>query len=205
MKKLSESLLFIFFITIILSWIFVTTHNNEHYNFLPYAVAFIAVVNELCFLNEISDDHAKDKGLISGFVISVTVSILVYFTSIHTINTLWAGVGVVLILIGCILRTWAKIVLGHYFSHTLRVLENHKLINHSIFKFIRHPAYSGTILLMSGFGFLFHLHAGIICFLTFFILAVRRIDIEEEMMNTFFGQQYLDYKKKSWKLFPFII
>ena len=202
MKKFRFSLLFAFIVPLSLSWgIAIYTDKSSIF----YLVAFMAVLNELFFLNEISDNYSHDKGNLSAVVISSTISVLIYFASPVENNAAMLFIGCLMVLLGCVLRTWAKATLGIHFSHTLRVLDGHKLINYGLFKFIRHPAYSGTIMLMAGFGCFLHPNAALLCFLVFFILALRRIENEEEMMEASFGYQYSLYRKSSWKLFPFVI
>ncbi|MCT2386075.1 methyltransferase family protein [Erwinia pyrifoliae] len=202
MKKFRFSLMFAFLIPLSIS-LGMTLYYGK--STLLYPIAFLAVINELFFLKEIDNSSSRDRGIISAVIISSTIGTLICFS--HPDSPLFPthSAGLLLVVMGCILRTWAKVTLGIHFSHTLRVLNNHKLINYGLFRFIRHPAYSGTILLMAGFGYFVHPNVALFCFLIFFILAMRRIDNEEEMMKESFGQQYLLYKKYSWKLFPFII
>ncbi|MEI2266237.1 methyltransferase family protein [Erwinia sp. CGal63] len=202
MKKFRFSLLFAFLTPLLVSLVAAVYLHRELF---LYPAALLAVLNELLFLREVSDAQSRDKGILSAVVISSTIAVLIYFSGSfpHTEPQLWAGA--LLVLLGCVLRTWAKITLGVHFSHTLRVITDHQLINHGLFRFIRHPAYSGTILLMAGFGCFLHPDAALLSFFIFFILAMRRIENEEEMMNASFGQQYTLYKRYSWKLFPFII
>ncbi|GKW40889.1 isoprenylcysteine carboxylmethyltransferase family protein [Pectobacterium parvum] len=202
MKKFRLSLLFAFILPLTFS-LGLALYVGK--NTLLYPVAFIAVLNEIFFLKEISDNRSRDKGMLSAVVISSTISVLMYFSSTVESPQAMILTGGLLVLLGCVLRTWAKVTLGIHFSHTLRVLDGHKLINYGLFRFIRHPAYSGTILLMTGFGCFLHLDAALLCFFVFFILAMRRIENEEEMMKQSFGHQYSLYRKYSWKLFPFVI
>lgn len=202
MKKFRFSLLFAFILPLTLSWGIALYAGKIS---LLYLVPFIAVLNELFFLNEVSDNRSRDKGILSAVVISSTISVLMYFAGTLENNVGMIFIGCLLVVLGGGLRTWAKAALGIHFSHTLRILDGHKLINYGLFRFIRHPAYSGTIMLMAGFGCFLHLDAALLCFLVFFILAMRRIENEEEMMEASFGHKYLLYRKSSWKLFPFII
>lgn len=202
MKKFRFSLLFAFLFPLALSLGFACYAGK---NILLYPVAFIAVINELIFLKEVSDNRSRDKGILSALVISSTISVLMYFAASVEHTEAMILTGCLLVLLGCIIRTWAKVTLGIHFSHTLRVLDGHKLINYGLFRFIRHPAYSGTILLMAGFGCFLHPDAALLCFFVFFILAMRRIENEEEMMKESFGHRYSLFSKYSWKLFPFVI
>ncbi|CDM91329.1 methyltransferase family protein [Xenorhabdus bovienii] len=203
MRKFRYFLFIIFLIPIIISWW--SSYLSGYRNTVPYFVASIAVLNELFFLNEVSNVKSKDQGIVSALVVSALMSLLLYFSAGRAVMYLHLLLSTVLILIGSGMRTLSKITLGIYFSHTLRIINNHKLINHGVFRLIRHPAYSGTIIIMSGFGFFVSISMGLVCFFIFFILSMRRIESEENMMMEKFGSEYLDYRKNTWKLFPFII
>ena len=49
-------------------------------------------------------------------------------------------------LLGVTIRLWARKTLGVYFSASLRTVETHELITHGIYKYVRHPAYTGNFL-----------------------------------------------------------
>jgi len=72
------------------------------------------------------------------------------------------------------------------------------------YKMIRNPMYSGLILFFS---------ANIISDFSFFSLAVfiilivvflSKIEMEEEFLNEKFGAQYVNYKKITYRLVPYI-
>ncbi|CAK8741513.1 hypothetical protein SODG_004856 [Sodalis praecaptivus] len=164
MKKFRFLLLFAFMLPLALS-LGLALYTDK--NTLLYLLAYVAVLNELFFLNEVSDDRSRDKGILSALVVSSTISVLIYFASDIESTKAFLLTGCLLVLIGCVLRTWAKVTLRIHFSHTLRVLEGHKIISCGLFRFIRHPAYCGTIFLMVGFGFLLHPIIALFCFFVF--------------------------------------
>jgi protein-S-isoprenylcysteine O-methyltransferase Ste14 len=202
MKKYRYSLLFLFSLPMAVSYIFCLKMEQ---NCNIYILLAIALVNESIFLNEISDYRSKDKGLLSAFFISITISLIVFISSENSIPLYRVIISSLLIVFGCALRTYSKFVLGLYFSHTLRIVNDHKLIETGLFKYIRHPAYTGTICLMSGFCLLLNVYFAIFFFMVFVSLALARIKNEESMMQKEFGNVYSIYKLKTWKLFPFII
>ena len=113
-------------------------------------------------------------------------------------------VGALIFIVGLIITVNAQMTLKRNYSGTLRIREGHQLITHGIYKFVRHPVYTGTLLrtfaipiyVTSLLGFLFAL-AGIPLF-------IYRIGVEEKMLIGEFGDEYLEYTKDTWKLFPYV-
>jgi len=74
-----------------------------------------------------------------------------------------------------------------------------------IYKYIRHPIYSGSIIGVLGFGLVFRaLIVLIFCLFLYFIIFRQRMIYEEQILEDKFGQEYVTYKKKTKRLIPFI-
>lgn len=78
------------------------------------------------------------------------------------------------------------------------------LVTKGIYKFMRHPLYTGTILLLSGY----FLYAPTLSVLIFLILTFIYIEIgsrlEEKKLLIEFGNEYAEYCKVVKRYFPFI-
>jgi protein-S-isoprenylcysteine O-methyltransferase Ste14 len=74
-----------------------------------------------------------------------------------------------------------------------------------LFDHIRHPGYLGTILIWGAAGLAMQnkivFAVGTILIL---IAYFYRITNEEKMLENEFGEKYIDYKKHTWRLIPFI-
>ncbi|MFB0561122.1 MAG: isoprenylcysteine carboxylmethyltransferase family protein [Candidatus Lokiarchaeia archaeon] len=107
-------------------------------------------------------------------------------------------------IVGLVISVNAQMTLKRNYSGTLRIREGHQLITHGIYKYVRHPVYTGTLLrafaitifAMSPLGFLFAL--------TGIPLFMYRIGVEEKMLIEEFGDEYLEYSKVTWKLIPYV-
>jgi len=112
--------------------------------------------------------------------------------------------GLILLPIGSAIRVQARRTLGRYFSPVVRILPDHKLIRHGIYKHIRHPGYLGELLLYFSVPLFFRSLYGffVMVFLVPFILY--RIRMEEQMLTEKFGDEYRDYMKNSKKLIPYV-
>lgn len=95
--------------------------------------------------------------------------------------------------------------LKEFYTQDIALQKNHKLITSGTHKFIRHPQYISQIISDIGLGIalLGYLIIPIVIFveLPLFILRAKK---EEEMMQDFFGEEYLEYKKNSGFIIPFI-
>jgi protein-S-isoprenylcysteine O-methyltransferase Ste14 len=114
--------------------------------------------------------------------------------------------GLVIILSGMVLRFIAIRSLGKFFTVNLTLHSNHHLITTGPFRYLRHPSYTG--LLLSFFGLGLSLNNWISLFslvIPIFVIILKRVDLEEKMLISQFGQEYLDYRKKTWKLIPGIL
>ena len=65
---------------------------------------------------------------------------------------MFASAGVVLFVAGLLLRWWAIIVLGRFFTVDVSIAEGHELIESGPYRFIRHPSYTGALLAFLGFA-----------------------------------------------------
>lgn len=113
-------------------------------------------------------------------------------------------VGVVLILAGAVIRQRAIRALGRYFSSGLRTLEEHKLVKDDLYKHIRHPAYTGFLLVWFGVPLLLSSLYGFLLMLLFIPCFLYRMKVEENMLIEKFGNEYKEYMRNSKKLIPYV-
>jgi protein-S-isoprenylcysteine O-methyltransferase len=102
-------------------------------------------------------------------------------------------------------RFWATRVLGRFYTRTLRIAGDQPVIDHGPYKVLRHPGYSGVLLMWSGAG---------LAALNWVVAAAvivgmggvywYRIRREEEMLRSVLGQPYETYRERTWKLVPFV-
>ena len=97
----------------------------------------------------------------------------------------------------------AKESFNHNVAHIK--LDDHKLINTGVYKFVRHPSYLGFYLWCLGTQLLLQ---NPICFISFaYVLNVffsNRLFEEEEALIRFFGDDYIQYKTITPTYIPFI-
>jgi len=99
-------------------------------------------------------------------------------------------------------RLLARKALGIQFSHGLRTIEEHRLATSGLYKNLRHPAYSGLMLVHLGTPLLFASGYGFLVMFLLIFPILYRIRIEEEMLVRRFGDQYINYRQRTKKLIP---
>ncbi|HEX2344096.1 MAG TPA: protein-S-isoprenylcysteine O-methyltransferase [Vicinamibacterales bacterium] len=93
--------------------------------------------------------------------------------------------------------------LGRYWSITLELRENHRLISHGIYRYVRHPMYAALFLYSVGqFLVVPNWVVGPSYLVSFGILFAFRLRAEEQMMLDAFGDEYVAYKAKTKRLMP---
>lgn len=105
---------------------------------------------------------------------------------------------------GLLIMIWARITLGKNWSGNIVIKENHELIIGGPYKYVRHPIYSGLILMVLGVVLYFNTLALVIFFGIFFWGAYYKAKKEEGILTKHFSDNYLEYKKHTKYLIPFI-
>jgi protein-S-isoprenylcysteine O-methyltransferase Ste14 len=109
------------------------------------------------------------------------------------------------VLAGMVFRQIAIYMLGRQFTVNVAILDNHMLVDTGLYRWIRHPSYTGLLISFFGCGLATNNFLSVIALLTPITWALtRRIRLEESMLADTFGQNYLAYCNKTWKLVPFI-
>ena len=114
-------------------------------------------------------------------------------------------IGLLTIIIGVLFRFSVIVSLKKEFSVDVTIKENHKLKTTGFYKFVRHPAYTGSIISFIGMGLSFN------NIFSFFVITIPvvyaflyRIKVEEKVLIENFGEEYLEYMKKTKRLIPFL-
>jgi protein-S-isoprenylcysteine O-methyltransferase Ste14 len=138
--------------------------------------------------------------------VSLITSIVIYFTRWGTFEfNLSVYVGFVLVAIGLFVRWYSIRSLGRSFQVSVTIMKDQQLIQHGIYKLIRHPSYTGLLLYYIGLGLVMHNYISILILLIGPLYAVAmRIRKEEVFLADHFGNDYLEYCKSSSRLIPFI-
>ena len=111
--------------------------------------------------------------------------------------------GLALIILGSALFIWARRALGKFYSGHVSVVEGQPLVQSGPYRFIRHPAYAGFILIALGLSLGYSSLAGLVAILFLLLPSViYRIRVEDKLLAEHFGAQFDKYAVKIARLIP---
>ena len=139
-------------------------------------------------------------GLVDGF--------LPAWTDRHDLWTMGGDsirpAGVVLFAIGCTLRIAPVFVLGNRFSGLVAIQPDHKLETGGLYKIVRNPSYDGLLITTFGWALAFRSWAGVVLTLLLIPVLISRMNAEERLLSSQFGEAYESYRARTWRLIPWI-
>jgi protein-S-isoprenylcysteine O-methyltransferase Ste14 len=110
--------------------------------------------------------------------------------------------GVALFTVGGALRLWPVYVLGNRFSGLVAIQPGHTLVTSGIYRVIRNPSYLGMLLNSLGWGLVFRSWIGVILTVATLVPLVARINAEERLLRSQFGEEYDAYRARTSRLIP---
>jgi protein-S-isoprenylcysteine O-methyltransferase len=106
---------------------------------------------------------------------------------------------------GLVLRWTAILWLGKFFTVNVNVAEDHRVIDDGPYRLIRHPSYTGAIAAFLGFGLCTgNWLATAIVVIPVTWAMLRRIRLEERVLNSALGDAYRNYSLRTKRLIPLI-
>src|SRR5438132_2068071 len=152
----------------------------------------------------------KDRGSGALIIFTVLVSIIL------ALSLGYAGVGplpdwvfypgIFLMLLGVLVRQWAIAVLGRFFSLTVRVAEDHRVVEQGPYRLVRHPSYTGVLITFIGLALAVQSAGALLVLLGVFSISYGyRMIVEEKALLSELGDDYANYKKRTKRLIPYII
>jgi len=124
---------------------------------------------------------------------------------LHASGSLIPWAGLYIIAFGLIVRWSAIMKLRNFFTVNVVIQSDHRIIKTGIYKFVRHPSYSGALISFFGLGLAFSNWISIVLLVVPVAVAfLKRIQIEEQALKSAFGEEYIKYRKTTWALFPWV-
>lgn len=112
-------------------------------------------------------------------------------------------IGLALCLVSLPLLWWVHHSLGKNFSTTLHIREEHTLVTHGPYRWVRHPMYTVLFLYLLGLLLLTgNWLVGGVPLLGVTIIVAMRLKHEEFVMLEKFGVRYRDYMKRTGRFLP---
>ena len=107
-------------------------------------------------------------------------------------------------IIGLGICLWARLTLGRNWSSVVTVKENHELVQHGPYRFVRHPIYTGILTLFTGNVLLDGRWGGILGDLLLLLSFWIKLRHEEALMLKEFPRDYPAYMQRVRRLVPYV-
>jgi protein-S-isoprenylcysteine O-methyltransferase Ste14 len=155
---------------------------------------------------------ARDRGTfwLNIVVIAAAVGAAGWLTSVLGNSAGWkfgsAGLSVVGLLVmwaGLAVRIWAIVVLGKSFRMTVEVDTGQKVVDSGPYRWVRHPSYTGILLLMAGLSLVYGNWPALAILLVLpTAVLIHRVLVEEAVLTDVMGRAYTDYAAHTKRLVP---
>lgn len=114
-------------------------------------------------------------------------------------------IGLSISIFGAIIACASRYTLGKNWSLSVQRKENHQLIHDGIYKIVRHPIYTGLLLLFIGNAIIVGDYRAIIAVLIVFVSLWLKLKKEEKLLIETFGIEYKEYKNQTKALIPYLL
>jgi protein-S-isoprenylcysteine O-methyltransferase Ste14 len=113
--------------------------------------------------------------------------------------------GTVLGWLGLLLRWWSFVSLGKYFTVTVRTSGDQPVVDHGPYRVLRHPSYTGLLLVFAGGGLIVDNWVSAAGALVVLLIAlIRRLRIEEHALGEALGDRYRQFAANRARLVPHV-
>nr|WP_295294300.1 isoprenylcysteine carboxylmethyltransferase family protein [uncultured Blautia sp.] len=189
------------------------------YDLFNFALLMLSVSEIFIFVytyrkkdgKEISRDRGTKWLLYLNFIVCILISF--YNVSKKAFNFIrmmklpgfCIELGICLMLLGIVIRVSAVLTLRKAFTLNVQVTSRQRLITSGLYRKIRHPAYTGSILSLLGIALALRdlVSVGIVLVCCLVCYQIR-IAVEEVALEIRFKEEYILYKHNTYKLFPYI-
>jgi protein-S-isoprenylcysteine O-methyltransferase len=176
-------------------------------------LGLIWLVVELCLtrpsgLGATSKDHGSLGVLWLVEVVSIGLAIMAAYNfpdfGLPGRNVVYV-LGVCVFVMGLALRVYSIFHLGRYFTINVAIATDHRLIDSGPYRFVRHPSYTGALMLYFALGLsLGNWLSVVVIFLPIFGAFWWRMEIEEAALIEALGEPYCSYMRRTKRLIPMI-
>jgi len=111
--------------------------------------------------------------------------------------------GLVIILLGLTFRIWTRLTIGGMYSGYLRVKVGHVLVTDGPYRLVRHPGYTGFVIMALGLCIGYSSLIGLAAVPVLLLPGLAyRMKVEERLLIEQFGEEYRAYARKARRLIP---
>ncbi len=173
-----------------------------------FSIGSICWIGEMIRFRNRSESKSGAAEQVSFYLIFLVLSGTIVGSFLFADETvfLWMRISSCLLLWGGVaLRLWGILHLKQQFTRHVVVAADDKLVSSGPYRFLRHPLYSGLLLITISFPLftgqmVLFVFAGVFMF----VFLLYRIRIEEAMLTKGLGPAYTAWASKRKRLIPFI-
>ncbi len=150
------------------------------------------------------DKTSLDKGTLEAYAAARAATVIVALAAptVWSESGLWIYAGIFIFVAAVVFRLYAIKMLGDFYSHRVRLKDEHKIIDNGPYHYIRHPAYTGMLLAHTGFVLFFFSIPALVALSILYLFVIVRILVEEAMLLNLDG--YEEYSKNRKRLMPHV-
>ena len=184
------------------------------YSWIFWAVFLFAYLPEfrLVARSRPSPGENTDRGSTAVIVVATWISMTAAFVvsgapSFRLVRgqKVWFVLGLTVLLLGAWLRRHCWRMLGLYFTGNVRVAAGQPVIEEGAYRWVRHPSYTGGMLMYLGTGLaLSNWLSAVILTSTGAASYAYRVYVEERALATTLGERYQDYMRRTKRFVPFV-
>jgi protein-S-isoprenylcysteine O-methyltransferase Ste14 len=113
--------------------------------------------------------------------------------------------GILLIVCGLVIRWISILTLNDQFTVDVSIAKDQRIITTGPYRFVRHPAYAGSLLSFLGLGLSFGNYLSMLVLLLPICSAfLYRIHVEEKALREHVGEAYAAYSSSTKRLIPWV-
>ncbi len=179
---------------------------------LACIAAFILFWTAKAFSTKRTVEASRSQNIWTSVVIAVFVLLMVWRgRSLGPGPLLWSHnltsgvIADIVTFLGLLLTLWARGVLGGNWSSGVAFKEQHELIERGPYAYVRHPIYSGVLLMFLGIAIFRGSVTGFVLLAILFVGLWLKAGQEEKLLTRHFGEAYPQYKKRVKALVPFVL
>jgi protein-S-isoprenylcysteine O-methyltransferase Ste14 len=153
-----------------------------------------------------------DRGSLKVIVWVVSIGSFVAFAVSPIPNFLivrgqkiWFAIGLLVLLSGTLIRRHCWRMLGQHFTGDVKVASDQPVIDRGAYRWVRHPSYTGGILMYLGTGIaLTNWLSALIISVAGAVRYAYRVRVEEQALQANLDGRYQEYMKRTKRFVPFV-
>ncbi|WP_329562356.1 methyltransferase family protein [Kitasatospora sp. NBC_01266] len=150
-------------------------------------------------------DQGSTRLLMACYLAAVLVNVAFGFASFGQLPSAVRWLGIATLVAGLALRAWGMRTLGRFYTRTLRTVAEQRVVQEGPYRLIRHPGYCGSLLVWAGASLgLGSWPAALIVAALLTAAYTWRINAEERLLVATLGPAYVEYRRHSKRLVPYL-